>query len=192
MTPGLPQEANRIADRVGRVMNYGDGLYGGMFFGGMYAAAFFESDPRKVVEMGLRSIPADSGYGKIIADVLKWSAENPTDWQKTWHLITEKWDRDDPCPDGALDDFNIDARLNGAFVALGLLYGERRLREDAGGLRARGPGFRLQPVERRRHPRRDAGLRPDPGPMEERDPEAGRHASSPTRGTRSTRSPRPR
>jgi hypothetical protein len=125
MTPGLPQEANRIADRVGRVMNYGDGLYGGMFFGGMYAAAFFESDPRKVVEMGLRSIPADSGYGKIIADVLKWSAENPKDWQKTWRLITEKWDRDDPCPDGALDDFNIDARLNGAFVALGLLYGER-------------------------------------------------------------------
>ena len=125
MTPGLPQEANRIADRVGRVMNYGDGLYGGMFFGGMYAAAFFESDPRKVVEMGLRSIPAESGYGKIIADVLKWSAENPKDWQKTWRLITEKWDRDDPCPDGALDDFNIDARLNGAFVALGLLYGER-------------------------------------------------------------------
>jgi len=125
MTPGLPQEANRIADRVGRVMNYGDGLYGGMFFGGMYAAAFFESDPRKVVEMGLRSIPADSGYGKIIADVLKWSTENPKDWQKTWRLITEKWDRGDPCPDGALDDFNIDARLNGAFVALGLLYGER-------------------------------------------------------------------
>src|SRR6185436_14034589 len=125
MTPGLPQEANKYADRVGRVMNYGDGLYGGMFFGGMYAAAFFESDPRKVVEMGLRSIPADSGYGKIIADVLKWSADDPKDWQKTWHRITEKWDRDDACPDGALEAFNIDARLNGAFVALGLLYGER-------------------------------------------------------------------
>jgi len=91
----------------------------------MYAAAFFESDPRKVVEMGLRSIPADSGYGKIIADVLKWSADDPKDWQKTWHRITEKWDRDDACPDGALEAFNIDARLNGAFVALGLLYGER-------------------------------------------------------------------
>src|SRR4029079_16216159 len=44
---------------------------------------------------------------------------------KTWHRITEKWDRDDACPDGALEAFNIDARLNGAFVALGLLYGER-------------------------------------------------------------------
>ena len=50
MTPGLPQEANKYADRVGHVMNYGDGVYGGMFFAGMYAAAFFENDPRKVVE----------------------------------------------------------------------------------------------------------------------------------------------
>ncbi len=123
MTPGLPQEANKYADRVGRVMNYGDGLYGGMFFGGMYAAAFFESDPRRVVEAGLRSIPAESGYAKVIRDVLAWSARHPEDWKKTWRLLTDKWDKDDPCPDGALDSFNIDARLNGAFVALGLLYG---------------------------------------------------------------------
>jgi len=124
MTPGLPQEANKYADRVGRVMNYGDGLYGGMFFGGMYAAAFFENDPRQVVEAGLRSIPADSGYAKVIRDVLHWSARHPEDWKQTWQLLTDKWDRDDPCPDGALDSFNIDARLNGAFVALGLLYGK--------------------------------------------------------------------
>jgi ADP-ribosylglycohydrolase/Carbohydrate esterase 2 N-terminal len=123
MTPGLPQEANKYANRVGRVMNYGDGLYGGMFFGGMYAAAFFENDPRRVVEAGLRSIPAESGYAKVIRDVLAWSARHPEDWKKTWQLVTDKWDRDDACPDGALDSFNIDARLNGAFVALGLLYG---------------------------------------------------------------------
>jgi ADP-ribosylglycohydrolase len=122
MTPGLPQVANSFADRVGRVMNYGDGLYGGMFFSGMYSAAFFETDPRKVVEAGLASIPADSKYGKVIRDVLDWSATEP-DWRKTWRKITDKWDRDDACPDGALNDFNIDAKLNGAFVALGLLYG---------------------------------------------------------------------
>ena len=124
MTPGLPREANKYADRVGRVMNYRDGLYGGMFFGGMYAAAFFESDPRKVVEAGLLSIPAESGYAKVIRDVLAWSAQHPDEWKQTWQLVTDKWDRDDPCPDGALDSFNIDARLNGAYVALGLLYGQ--------------------------------------------------------------------
>ncbi len=125
MTPGLPQEANKYAERVGRVMNYGDGLYGGIFFGGMYAAAFFENDPRKVVEQGLASIPAQSGYGKVIRDLLGWTAENPDNWKKTWQLLEEKWDKDDPCPDGALQPFNIDAKLNGAYVALGLLYGKK-------------------------------------------------------------------
>ncbi len=122
MCPGLPQEANKYCDRVGRVMNYGDGLYGGMFFGGMYAAAFFESDARKVVEAGLASIPARSGYGQIIRDLLHWSKQN-ADWKQTWQLIEDKYDRDDSCPGGALQPFNIDARLNGAYVALGLLYG---------------------------------------------------------------------
>jgi hypothetical protein len=74
------------------------------------------------VEAGLASIPADSKYGKVIRDVLDWSATEP-DWRKTWRKITDKWDRDDACPDGALNEFNIDAKLNGAFVALGLLYG---------------------------------------------------------------------
>jgi hypothetical protein len=104
-------------------MNYGDGLYGGMFVSGMYAAAFFENDPRKVVELGVLSIPADSGYARVIRDVLEWSAEHPDDWKKTWQLIEDKWNREDPCPSGALADFNIDARLNGAYIALGLLYG---------------------------------------------------------------------
>ncbi len=125
MTPGLPQEANKYCDRVGRVMNYGDGLYGGMFFGGMYSAAFFERDPRRVVEAGLACIPAKSGYGRVIRDVLDWSAKSPGDWRRTWQLLQEKWDRDDPCPDGALLPFNIDARLNGAYVALGVLYGQK-------------------------------------------------------------------
>lgn len=124
MTPGLPREANKYADRVGRVMNWGDGLYGGVFFSGMYAAAFFESDARKVVELGLRSIPAESAYGRIIRDVLDWSAKHPDDWTKTWALIQEKWDRNDACPDGAESAFNIDAKLNGAYVALGVLYGK--------------------------------------------------------------------
>ncbi len=125
MTPGLPQQANRYAERVGRVMNYGDGLYGGMFFAGMYAAAFFEDDVRAVVEQGLACIPAQSRYGRIIRDVLDWHARYPGDWKKTWQLIEDKWDKDDPCPDGALAPFNIDASFNGAYVALGLLYGNR-------------------------------------------------------------------
>jgi hypothetical protein len=89
----------------------------------MYAVAFFETDPRKVVEAGLACIPARSQYGLLLRDLLDWSAEHPGDWRKVWQLLQAKWDKDDPCPEGALTPFNIDAKLNGAYIALGLLYG---------------------------------------------------------------------
>ena len=125
MTPGLPQTSNKLCDRVGRVMNYGDGLYGGMFVCGMYSAAYFESDPRKVVEAGLACIPAKSEYALLVRDLLDWAAQNPGDWRKVWKMVEEKWNKDDACPDpnDAQELFNIDAKLNGAYIAFGLLYG---------------------------------------------------------------------
>jgi len=125
MCPGLPQESNRFCDRVGRVMNYGDGLYGGMFVCGMYSAAFFSDNPRQVVEAGLACIPAESQYALLIQDLLRWSAEHPTDWRQVWQLVQDRWDKDDPCPDGFQTPFNIDAKINGAYIAFGLLFGNR-------------------------------------------------------------------
>lgn len=123
MSPGLPNAARDYSIRVGQVMNFGDGLYGGLFVTGMYAAAFFEHDVRRVVEAGLALMPPASGYAAVIRDVLSWHAENPRDWRATWQRIQDKWDTEDSCPDGSLRPFNIDARLNGAYIALGLLYG---------------------------------------------------------------------
>jgi hypothetical protein len=124
MTPGLPRAARDFCERVGTVMSSGDGLYGGVFITAMYSAAFFETDPVRVVEAGLAALPAQSGYARIIRDVLAWHKANPEDWRATWQRILETWDKNDACPDGALRPFNIDARLNGAYVALGLLYGK--------------------------------------------------------------------
>lgn len=124
MCPGLPRVSNQYCARVGRVMNYGDGLYGGMFVCGMYSAAYFESDPRKVVAAGLACIPARSPYAQLIRDLLAWSAQESNDWRKVWHQVEAKWDKDDVCPDGVFNAFNIDAKLNGAYIAFGLLYGQ--------------------------------------------------------------------
>ena len=123
MAPGLPNAARDYSIRVGQVMNFGDGLYGGLFVTGMYAAAFFEADVRRVVEAGLALMPAGSTYAAIIRDVLAWHREDPANWRRTWQRIQDKWDTEDSCPDGSLRPFNIDARLNGAYIALGLLYG---------------------------------------------------------------------
>lgn len=124
MCPGMPQQSNKYCDRVGRVMNYGDGLYGGMFVSGMYASAYFETDVRKVVEDGLACLPAGSSYAALIRDVLEMHESDPEDWKACWHMLDEKWDKHDSCIDGALEEFNIDAKLNGGYVALGLLYGQ--------------------------------------------------------------------
>jgi hypothetical protein len=123
MTPGLPQASNEICERAGRVMNTGDGIYGGMFISAMYSAAFFESNPRRLVEAGLAVLPAESPYALLISDVLAWSEEHH-DWTQVWRLIEDNWSQREPCPEGALAPFNIDAKLNGAYVALGLIYGD--------------------------------------------------------------------
>jgi hypothetical protein len=124
MAPGMPQASNDICRRAGRVMNHGDGILGGVFVSGMYAAAFFESDPRRIVEAGLATLPPGSPYAQLISDVLEWSQQHPDDWTAVWRLIDEKWNAREPCPAGALQPFNIDAKINGAYVALGLLFGD--------------------------------------------------------------------
>jgi hypothetical protein len=78
MAPALPRSATDIAWRAGRVMNYGDGIYGGIFVSCMYSAAFFEKDARKVVESGLACLPKGTPYHGTIADVLVWSKQNRT------------------------------------------------------------------------------------------------------------------
>lgn len=123
IAPGMPQVSNRFDDRMGHIMNYGDGVYGGMFISAMYTQAFFAKNIHEVVENGLKAIPPQSLYAKLIRDVIQWHDENPNDWLKTWHLLQAKWGEVDHCPDGYKQPFNIDAKLNGGYVVIGLLYG---------------------------------------------------------------------
>ena len=123
ISPGLPQVSNQFGDRMGHIMNYGDGVYGGMFISAMYTQAFFAQNVREVVENGLRAIPPQSHYAELIRDVVRWHDQYPDDWLKTWDLLQKKWGNDDHCPEGFEKPFNIDAKLNGGYVVMGLLYG---------------------------------------------------------------------
>ena len=77
IAPGLPSTAVALGETFGRLMNAGDGLYGGQFVGAMYAEAFFEKDPAKIVQAGLAAIPTESQYHECIPDVLAWHKEKP-------------------------------------------------------------------------------------------------------------------
>jgi len=124
IAPGLPNAAIELGERFGRLMNYGDGLYGGQFVGGMYAEAFFEKNPVKIVEAGLKCIPAESQFAETIRDCLAWHAARPGDWQAAWKLVDEKYQKNPDYRRFSCDKgrFNIDAKLNAAYIALGLLY----------------------------------------------------------------------
>ena len=122
MCPGMPQTANKIADKIGHIMNYGDGVYGGIFVGALYSEAYFESDIRKLIDKALLSIPAESDYFKIVKDVIILHDNYPANWRAAWNELKAKWGSDHICAAG--ETFNIDAKLNGAYIVMGLLYGQ--------------------------------------------------------------------
>lgn len=133
ISPGLPNNAIRMGEKFGRLMNYGDGMYAGQFVGAMYAEAFFETDVVKIIEKALEAIPAESQYAEMVRDLLAWRRENPNDWKACWDKINEKYQHNPKyrawsCS-GCDSDFNIDAKINGAYILLGLLYGEGDLDE---------------------------------------------------------------
>lgn len=122
MCPGMPETALKIADKIGRIMNYGDGVYGGIFVATLYAESFFETNIPAIIDKALLSIPSGSDYYKIIKDVIKLHSQYPDDWRAAWKELEAKWGDVDIC--GAGSTFNIDAKLNGAYIVMGLLYGE--------------------------------------------------------------------
>jgi hypothetical protein len=123
MSPGMPNTASAISDKIGHIMNYGDGWYGGVYVGAMYSLSFLTNDINYIVTEALKTIPQQSDFYKCINDVINWHKKNPNDWKYNWFEIQKKWSSDIACPDGIFKPFDIDAKINAAYVVLGLLYG---------------------------------------------------------------------
>lgn len=124
MSPGMPRTAAGFADRVGHIMNSGDGWYGGVYMAAMYTLAFTSSDVNHVVREGLKAIPAGTRFRDTIEAAIALHRQYPDDWKRAWFEIQRKWAEDVGCVEGVFSAFNIDARLNAAYVVLGLLYGQ--------------------------------------------------------------------
>ena len=123
MSPGMPNSSSEICDKIGHIMNSGDGWYGGVYVAAMYTQAFFSNDVEFIVTEGLKAIPEKTTFYNCISDVIAWHRKYPDDWKKTWFEIEKKWTEDVGCPEGVFKPFNIDAKVNCAYVVMGLLYG---------------------------------------------------------------------
>jgi hypothetical protein len=123
MSPGMPNAASAVSDRIGHIMNYGDGWYGGVYVGAMYALAFVSDDVEFIVTEALKTIPEQSRFYRCMNDVIGCYQKYPDDWKRAWFECEKKWSSDIGCPNGVFVPFNIDAVLNSAYIIIGLLYG---------------------------------------------------------------------
>lgn len=123
MTPAMLPEALRIASLVGHIITSGDGFYGGAFVSALYSSAFYENTPEAILNSSISVIPVESTFYQCINDVIKFHSLHPDNWKDCWYFLQDKWNCDVGCPKGVFLNFNIDAKLNSAFVALALLYG---------------------------------------------------------------------
>ncbi|MFN8258478.1 MAG: ADP-ribosylglycohydrolase family protein [Bacteroidales bacterium] len=124
MSPAMPNTSSEICDKVGHIMNYGDGWYGGVYVAAMYSLAFVSNDIEFIVKEALKTIPEETEYYKCIKSVIDNYYKYPDDWKKNWFEVQKDWSSDIGCPDGVFHPFNIDAKINSAYIVIGLLYGK--------------------------------------------------------------------
>ncbi len=131
MNPGQPHSAAELAFRVGHVMNYGDGVYGGVFVATMIATAFTADSVHEITEAGRKAVPQGSQY-RIVLDEVFAGRDRGETYRQNLEALYAKWGEVDRCAEwgGPKDPLNIDAKFNGAFILLGLLYGEGDLAES--------------------------------------------------------------
>ena len=124
VSPGCPNRAVSLGNTFGSIMNFGDGIYAGQFVGAMYSEAFLSSNRLEIVDAALAHIPSESRYAEMVRDVVSWYREDSSDWEKTWTKAVEKYYPAQTNIYGKTTSTAVDARINGAFVLIGYLYGE--------------------------------------------------------------------
>jgi len=120
----MPNTASDFADETGHMIACGDGWYGGVFVAAMYSLAFISNDVTFIVTEALKTIPKESAFHQCMSDVVGWQKQYPGDWKQTWFECQKKWTQDYGCPDGVFTPFDIDSKINSAYVVMGLLYGQ--------------------------------------------------------------------
>jgi ADP-ribosylglycohydrolase len=85
---GNPELAAEFAWRDASWTHTANGIYGEMFVAAMIAAAFVESDPKKLVEIGLSEIPRNCKLAEAVREALTWIPKC-----KTFEQFMEKMEK---------------------------------------------------------------------------------------------------
>jgi ADP-ribosylglycohydrolase len=122
MYPGFISASAARSFDIGHIMNYGDGVYGGVFVTAMHSAAFTADSIAEIVNAGLAVIPDNTTFKEAMNLVV--SSYNAGDtWQQCWQKVENKYGTVDKCPEMSTKSYNIDAKINAAYILIGLLWG---------------------------------------------------------------------
>lgn len=137
VAPGAPEVAAKYAYQDAMLDHgaRGEGTYAEVFCAAMESAAFVETDLRKLIEIGLSFIPAESGVAGAVRQAIT-SYDSGQKWQDArdtmlehfrsgtffgWSHYTSEADHKKGFADGIL---GWDAPSNVGILVIGLLYGE--------------------------------------------------------------------
>jgi hypothetical protein len=153
--PGNPKLAADLCEIDGTLDHYGNSVYFERFWSAMISAAFFERDVERLIETGLKYIPADSRAYRLIADTVGFCKRyNDFDFIRSrliadyGHcdctnsfvnigitlaaLLTESVDIIKCCITAVNAGFDTDCTAGNAGALLGLLIGAERLQKEFG------------------------------------------------------------
>jgi len=118
--PGMVRYAADKSGWAAHIMDDSWGIEPTIWYGAMYAAAFFESDVEKLIDIGVAHLPPGSRFAQTVADMKALHRKYPDDWQKARQEMADKYYHREP------DDTKTiwNANLNAACGVLGMLYGE--------------------------------------------------------------------
>ena len=116
VAPGNPELAAKLAREAAGVTHGGDGVHGGIFVAVCISAAFEEKEIVRILETGLRFLPAESGYARIVRTVMDFYAAHPQEPQACLRFIQENY---------GYDKYPGNCHIipNTAVMILALLYG---------------------------------------------------------------------
>jgi len=120
ISPGMPDIGTEYASKMGELMAYSDGEYGGRFIAALYSLAFIEDDIPSLINQALEFIPAESRYYEVIKYAIEAYQTYPDSCKRARSMVYRKYYKAGQTPTGGW----VIADINGAMVVLSLLYGE--------------------------------------------------------------------
>ncbi|MCP4167732.1 MAG: ADP-ribosylglycohydrolase family protein [Chloroflexi bacterium] len=116
VAPDNPELAADYAAGAASVTHDGEGILGGRFIAGLVSAAFCESDPGRLLEIGLSLIPSDSEYARVVQAVSDFHKQHPEDWHEAYRFIADNF---------GYDRYPGVVHIipNAGIIAMALLYG---------------------------------------------------------------------